>query len=112
MKRALLHVGVVALLAFFIGFATAATGKAPTEFRGIKWGSHPTGALKRIGGPSDDPEKLETWANRNKKLPDFSGIPVAEEGYSFAAGKLYGGQLYIDGDANFTNAKSELISRV
>lgn len=87
--------------------AYSATKKAPGDFRGIKWGSAPTATIQPVGGSSGE-DKLETWKN-NKDSTPFLRVPVAEEMYLFAKGKLYGGILLFNTKANFLILKEKLI---
>jgi hypothetical protein len=89
------------------GMAYSATGKAPADFRGIKWGGAPTGAIQSVGVPSGE-DKLETWKN-TKRPASFLGVAVEEEEYSFAKGKLYGGMLFFKTKEHFLILKEKLM---
>jgi hypothetical protein len=100
--------GILLVLSISIaGLSHGATGKPPSDFRGIQWGGAPAGPIQPIGAPSGE-EKLETWKN-NKKPPPVLGVPVAEELYLFSKGKLYGGMLFFDTQKNFLTLKDKLV---
>ncbi|MBI4461188.1 MAG: hypothetical protein HY648_14165 [Acidobacteria bacterium] len=104
------HLTIILFLTFAVrGPANAATGKAPAEFRGIKWGGTTTNnkTIKRLSGPTGA-DKLEVWTATTKQPALFLGIPVAEEAYLLTRGKLFSGQLFIDTEANFGKVKDEL----
>jgi hypothetical protein len=90
-----------------VGMAYSASGKAPADFRGIKWGGAPTAAIQPVGVPSGE-GKLETWKNIKKPTP-FLKVPVEEEEYAFTKGKLYGGMLFFKTKAHFLILKDKLI---
>jgi hypothetical protein len=86
--------------------AWAATGVPPGVFRGIPWGGPVTDAIMKFeaaGGGT-----VEVYRNRSKELKPFLGVPVADEAYFFARGKLTGGQLFCRGEKNFTRLKDSL----
>ena len=97
------------VISFFIALhvAIAATGNAPPDFRGLKWGGPPTSAIKRFSGPTGE-DKLEVWTPVSKRIAPFLAVPVAEEVYLFTKGKLFSGQLFFDTAANLGKLKSEL----
>jgi len=64
--------------------------------------------MQKVGGPHG-PEKLSVWKNPNKDLKPYFELPVAEEGYLFEDGRMFGGELFIDGAGNFLKLKDALI---
>jgi hypothetical protein len=82
----------------------ARIGNAPPGFRDLLWGGVPTKAMIKIGGPYG-PQKLSVWRGTNRVLQPVFGALVAEEGYLFRDGKLYGGEMAFDGQDNFQKVK-------
>ena len=82
----------------------ARIGNAPPGFRDLLWGSVPTKTMIKIGG-SYGPQKVSIWRGTNKALQPVFGALVAEEGYLFRDGKLYGGEMVFDGQDNFQKVK-------
>jgi hypothetical protein len=82
----------------------ARIGNAPPGFRDLVWGSVPTKAMIKSGGPYG-PQKLSIWRNPSNALQSAFGALVAEEGYLFRDGKLYGGEMAFDGQNNFRKVK-------
>ena len=104
---------------FFLAFifaasstwALAASGDAPTGFRGLDWGARPTKALKKDRDPTND-SKVSVWTLRRKPPAPYLGVPVANEAYLFENGKLCGGQLGLEGTGNFEKIKAALIEEI
>jgi hypothetical protein len=59
--------------------------------------------MQKVGG--------SVWKNTRKDLSPYLGLPVAEEAYLFHDGRLYGGQLFIDGADNFVRARASLTAQ-
>lgn len=82
--------------------------KPPESFRNLKWGSSPNGGLKKFSGPTSEGITMYVPLSGNAPSPMFE-VPVAEELYSFANGKLYSGNAWFDGRENFERVKAALI---
>ena len=80
---------------------TGAIVPTVADFRGVRWGSAPSRGMQKLSNA--------VWKNAGKTLSPYHGVPVAEEGYFFEEGKLYAGQLYIDGADNFGRVKTALM---
>jgi hypothetical protein len=97
---------VVGFVMVGCSLAWAATGAPPGDFRGITWGGPVTDAILKseaAGGGT-----VEVYRNRTKELKPYLGVPVADEAYYFARGKLTGGQLFCRGEENFAKLKDLL----
>src|SRR5215475_501700 len=88
----------------------AADGPSPPDFRGFKWGTTPTKSMQKVGGPHG-PERLSVWKNPSKILKPYFDLPVVEEGFLFQDGRMYGGELFVDGNENFSKLKAALIKQ-
>ena len=98
---------VAALVAGLLIFPIAAgPAEPPKGFRSIKWGSSPSGGLKKMGGPTDGVTMYVPASS--KSLPPLFELPVAEEAYSFSEGKFYSGSAWLDGQENFHKMKAAL----
>ena len=98
---------VLGLLVLGCSLAWGATGAAPRDFRGIPWGGSVTDALVKTDAAGTG-GTVEVYRNRAKELKPFLGVPVADEAYYFARGKLTGGLLFCRGEENFTKLKDSL----
>ena len=98
---------VLGLLVLGCSLAWGATGAAPRDFRGIPWGGSVTDAIVKTDAAGTS-GTVEVYRNRSKELKPFLGIPVADEAYYFARGKLTGGLLFCRGEDNFTRLKDSL----
>lgn len=105
MKRG--YILVLGLLALGCSLAWAATGVAPLDFRGIPWGGAVTEALVKTDAAGAT-GAVEVYRNKSKELKPYLGVPVTDEAYYFARGKLTGGLLFCRGDVNFTKLKDAL----
>ena len=85
----------------------SATGEPPKGFRTAKWGSAPSGGLKKLVGPTSDGTSLYVPAPGKKPQPLFD-IPVIDESYSYTRGKLYGGSATLSGRASLERMKAAL----
>ena len=98
---------VVGFVMLGCSLAWAATGAPPGNFRGIPWGGPVTEAIMKADATGSG-GTVEVYRNRSKELKPFLGVPVADEAYYFARGKLTGGQLFCQGEGNFTRLKDSL----
>lgn len=104
-----IRIRLTALFACLFLLATAAKADGPPSgFRDFKWGSAPRASLKKLSGPTDDGLTLYVPTNLKNLRPLFD-IPVTEEDYSFAHGKFYSGDAYLDGEINLQKMKAALI---
>jgi hypothetical protein len=81
---------------------------APPGVLGRRWGSRP-GADLKLYAPTTD-EGLSLYVPRHATAP-FDGVPVADADLRFDHGRLYGGDLYVDGEANRDAIKAALAKR-
>lgn len=102
------YILVLGLLALGCSLAWGATGVAPRDFRGIPWGGSVTDAIVKTDAAGAG-GTVEVYRNRSKELKPFLGVPVSDEAYYFARGKLAGGLLFCRGEGNFATLKDSLI---
>ena len=105
MKRSYLL--VLGLLALSCSLVWGATGLAPPDFRGIPWGGAVTEALVKTDAAGAT-GTVEVYRNKSKELKPYLGVPITDEAYYFARGKLTGGLLFCKGEVNFTKLKDSL----
>jgi hypothetical protein len=98
---------LLGLLVLSCSLAWGAPGGAPREFRGLIWGMAPPGTLVKNDAAGTG-GTVEVYRNRTKELQPFLGVPVADEAYYFAHGKLTGGQLFCRGEDSFNRLKDSL----
>lgn len=96
----------VVLAIALVTSAHAGNTEPPTGFRDMKWGVPPFKTFKKIMGPTSDGTSM--YVPVANSYASFLGVPVAEEGYSYTYGKLYMGNVYIDGKENLEKVRLAL----
>ena len=77
----------------FFGKASEAQSRQPDGYRSMKWGDPPSAGMRLFSENSTDNLTLY----KSEEYPAFLGLPIAEEMYGFTNGKLYQGQVWLDG---------------
>jgi hypothetical protein len=89
---------------------TGSTSEAPTGLREWTWGAAPDAGLQ--ASPITDAKGITVYLPReDNRATRFMGVPVAEERYTFADGKFFLGNLWIDGKDNHTHVLKQLQKR-
>jgi len=78
---------------------------APAGMMGKRWGSRPSSDLKSYTAPTGD--GLSLYVPRGAP-PPLDGVPVREADYRFDHGRLYAGDLYMNGELSRDAAKAAL----
>lgn len=109
--RILFLLTIPLLLAACAGIKPAGSAsEAPAGLREWTWGTAPDAGLQ--ANPVTDAKGITVYLPReDNRATRFMGVPVAEESYTFADGKFFSGNLWIDGADNHTHVLKQLQKR-
>jgi hypothetical protein len=79
----------------------------PRGITGMRWGARPPPTLKLLARPT---AALALYIPTAPPEP-FEGVHVAEADYRFDRGRLYAGDIFLDGEMNRDAAKAALVKK-